>query len=108
VPIVDLARIYALSAGLPQVNTIERLEQGARFNAVSKGGAANLIDALEFIGALRMQHQSRQLRNGEKADNYLHPDRLSRLERGHLKDAFSLISTMQESLGQRYQAGRFT
>jgi CBS domain-containing protein len=26
---------------------------------------------------------------------------------GHLKDAFSLINTMQESLGQRYQAGRF-
>jgi CBS domain-containing protein len=107
VPIVDLARIYALSAGLPQVNTIERLEEGAKVNAVSKGGAANLIDALEFIATLRLQHQSHQLRTGEKADNYLHPDRLSRLERGHLKDAFSLISTMQESLGQRYQAGRF-
>jgi CBS domain-containing protein len=107
VPIIDLARIYALSAGLPQVNTIERLETGARVNAVSKDGAANLIDALEFIGELRMQHQTRQLRRGDKADNYLHPSRLSRLERGHLKDAFSLINTMQESLGQRYQAGRF-
>jgi len=107
VPIVDLARIYALSAGLPQINTIERLETGAKVQAVSKDGAANLIDALEFIGELRMQHQTRQLRRGEQADNYLHPDRLSRLERGHLKDAFSLINTMQESLGQRYQAGRF-
>jgi CBS domain-containing protein len=107
VPIVDLARIYALSAGLPQVNTIERLEAGAKVNAVSQGGADNLIDALEFIGTLRMQHQVRQLRHGEEPDNYLHPDRLSRLERGHLKDAFSLINTMQESLGQRYQAGRF-
>lgn len=107
VPVVDLARIYALSAGLPQINTIERLEAGAKVQAISKDGAANLIDALEFIGALRMQHQTRQLRNGEQADNYLPPDRLSRLERGHLKDAFSLINTMQESLGQRYQAGRF-
>jgi CBS domain-containing protein len=55
-----------------------------------------------------MRHQARQLRNGEKADNYLSPDALSRLERGHLKDAFSLIDTMQESLAQRYQAGRFS
>ena len=29
------------------------------------------------------------------------------LERGHLKDAFILIDTMQEALGQHHQAGRF-
>jgi CBS domain-containing protein len=108
VPIVDLARVYALSAGIPEINTIERLKAGPRLQAVSRDGAANLIDALEFIGTLRMRHQARQLRRGDKADNYLSPDELSRLERGHLKDAFSLINTMQESLGQRYQAGRFT
>jgi CBS domain-containing protein len=107
VPVVDLARIYALSAGLPQINTIERLETAAEVRALSQDGAANLIDALEFIGTLRMQHQMRQLRKGNKADNYLPPDELSPLERGHLKDAFSLINTMQESLGQRHQAGRF-
>jgi CBS domain-containing protein len=54
-----------------------------------------------------MRHQARQLRRGEKADNFLSPDELSPLERGHLKDAFVLINTMQESLGQRYQTGRF-
>jgi CBS domain-containing protein len=107
VPIIDLARVYALSAGLPEVNTIERLEASRKVKAVSRDGAANLIDALEFIGTLRMQHQTRQLRRGAKADNYLSPDSLSRLERAHLKDAFSLINTMQESIGQRYQAGRF-
>ena len=107
VPIIDLARIYALSVGLPQVNTIERLRAGAQVNAVSQEGAANLIDALEFIGTLRMRHQARQLQLGEAADNYLHPEQLSQLERSHLKDAFSLIDTMQESLGQRYQAACF-
>ncbi len=107
VPIVDLARVYALSAGIPAINTIERLEAGPKVRAVSRDGAANLIDALEFIGTLRMRHQANQLRRGERADNYLSPDELSRLEQGHLKDAFSLINTMQESLGQRYQAGRF-
>lgn len=107
VPIIDLARVYALSVGLPQINTIERLQAAAQRQAVSKDGAANLIDALEFIGTLRMRHQARQIRLGQKADNYLSPEEISRLERGHLKDAFSLINTMQESLGQRYQAGRF-
>ncbi len=108
VPIIDLARVYALGAGIATINTLERLEQAAKAKAVSEEGAANLIDAMEFIGALRLRHQTQQLRRGESADNFLSPDTLSQLERGHLKDTFSLINTMQESLGQRYQAGRFT
>jgi CBS domain-containing protein len=104
---VDLARVYALSAGLDEVNTLERLKAAAAAGALSKDGGANLVDAAELIGTLRMRHQARQLKRGEKADNFLSPDELSPLERGHLKDAFALINTMQESLGQRYQAGRF-
>jgi CBS domain-containing protein len=108
VPIIDLARVYALSAGLDEINTIERLQAAAETTAVSRDGAANLIDAFELINTLRMRHQAKQLRRGEQADNFLEPGQLSPLERGHLKDAFVLINTMQESLGQRYQAGRFT
>lgn len=107
VPIIDLARVYALSSGIDEVNTLERLRAAAETDALSQEGAANLVDAAEFIGTLRMRHQARQLRRGEKADNFLSPDELSPLERGHLKDAFVLINTMQESLGQRYQTGRF-
>ncbi len=107
VPIIDLARVYALSSGIDEVNTLERLRAAAETPALSREGSANLIDAAEFIGTLRMRHQARLLRRGEKADNFLSPDELSPLERGHLKDAFALINTMQESLGQRYQAGRF-
>jgi CBS domain-containing protein len=108
VPIVDLARVYALSSGLPEINTVERLEAAAEHKSLSRNGSANLIDAYELISTLRMRHQTEQIRHGAKADNFLAPDQLSPLERGHLKDAFRLIDTMQESLGQRYQAGRFT
>jgi CBS domain-containing protein len=108
VPIIDLARIYVLSAGLPETNTIERLHSAAEHGALSKDGAANLVDAIEFIGTLRMRHQANQLAHGHRADNFVSPDELSTLERGHLKDAFLLINTMQESLGQRYQTGRFS
>lgn len=107
IPIIDLARVYALSAGIAENNTNERLQAAAERGALSRDGAANLIDALELIATLRMRHQAQQLRNGEKPDNFLAPDALSPLERGHLKEAFVLINTMQESLGQRYQTGRF-
>ncbi|MBK1650009.1 DUF294 nucleotidyltransferase-like domain-containing protein [Rhabdochromatium marinum] len=107
VPIIDMARVHALSAGIPDVNSLERLQMVAGSAALSRDGAANLIDALEFIGTLRVRHQADQLRADEPPDNFLAPDRLSALERGHLKDAFALIASLQETLGQRYQAGRF-
>jgi len=107
-PITELARVYALSVGGDELNTVNRLRQAAAANALSREGAANLIDALEFIGTLRARHQAQQIKNGEPPDNYIHPDKLSPLERGHLKDVFSIITMMQDALGARYQAARFT
>ena len=106
VPIIDLARIYSLAEGIPQIRTIDRLVHAGETPSLSSEGSANLLDAFEFIGTLRIRHQATQIRNGEKADNFMPPENLSKLEREHLKDAFRVISTMQETLGSRYQAGR--
>jgi len=107
VPIIDLARVFSLSEGLDEINTIHRLEEAAKTHAISSDGGANLIDAYEFIATLRVQHQVRQIRAGQQPDNYISPEELSPLERSHLKDAFSLISSIQDTLGQRYQTERF-
>ncbi len=104
-PIVDLARIYALSEGIAAVNTLERLEATAGTATLSAAGAANLRDALEFIGILRLEHQARQIQRGETPDNFMSPKEISRLEREHLKDAFKVIQTMQATLQSRYQMG---
>ncbi len=106
-PVIDLARVYAISVGLPEINTLERLHAAADTRDLSRGGAEDLEDALEFISMLRARHQMHQIRKGETVDNFVIPDTLSKQERSHLKDAFSVISTMQETLEQRYQAGRF-
>ena len=105
VPIIDMARIYALAEGVPAVNTVERLEQTAGSRMLSTSGSANLLDAFEFIGKLRMEHQATQISNGESPDNFMLPSELSKLEREHLKDAFKVIQTMQAVLEQRYQIG---
>jgi CBS domain-containing protein len=108
VPIIDLARIYALAEGLGVVGTVERLKVAAGSPSLSQDGSANLLDAYEFINRLRIEHQARQIRKGEIADNFLSPKKLSRLERAHLKDAFKVVQTMQESLSQRYHAGHIS
>ena len=44
---------------------------------------------------------------GQAPDNFLALEELSNFERSHLKEAFSVVHTVQGVLGQRYQAGRF-
>ncbi|GHE97234.1 putative nucleotidyltransferase substrate binding domain-containing protein [Thalassotalea profundi] len=96
-PIVDLARIYALAEGIAATNTIERLKLASGTPSLTKASAANLIDAYEFLGILRMNHQATKIQAGEAPDNYLAPKNISKLEREHLKDAFKVIKTMQDN-----------
>ncbi|HRN76535.1 MAG TPA: putative nucleotidyltransferase substrate binding domain-containing protein [Ottowia sp.] len=105
VPIVDLARIYALAGGLAPVNTQDRLEVAAQSGEVSPQSARDLVDALEFIAGLRIDHQTRQIADGQPPDNHLKLEELSSFERGTLRDAFGVVQKLQAVLAQRYQAG---
>ena len=106
VPIIDMARIYALAEGLTEIGTRDRLKAASGTKSLSRGGAANLLDAFEFISRLRLEHQAAQIQAGEEADNYMSPSQLSKLEREHLKDAFKVVQTMQATLELRYQTDR--
>ncbi|MFZ2392661.1 putative nucleotidyltransferase substrate binding domain-containing protein [Rhodoferax sp.] len=107
VPIVDLARVYALAAGVTVANTHDRLEVSAQAGEVTEQSARDLRGALEFLGKLRMAHQARQMAQGQAPDNFLALEELSNFERSHLKEAFSVVQTLQGVLGQRYAGGRF-
>ncbi|NIY77749.1 cyclic nucleotide-binding protein, partial [Thalassospira sp. HF15] len=98
VPIVDLARIHALANGVEAVNTYERLNAVKSFPSISNQGASDLLDAFEFISITRLKHQVRQIRHGERPDNFLQPESLSAFERSHLKDAFSVVKNLQGAL----------
>lgn len=106
VPIIDMARIYALAEGLHEIGTEDRLRAAAGTPSLSKGGSANLLDAFEFISNLRLEHQAAQIREGESPDNFMSPKQLSKLEREHLKDAFKVVQTMQSTLEMRYHTDR--
>jgi len=107
VPIVDLARVYALAAGVTVANTHDRLEVSSQSGEVSEQATRDLRDALEFLGKLRIAHQARQTAQGKPPDNFLPLEELSNFERSHLKEAFSVVQTLQGVLQQRYSGGRF-
>lgn len=103
VPIVDLARVYALAGGHAEVNTHDRLLAAADGGDISAQSARDLRDALEFLAALRIQHQAQQITRGQAPDNFLDPADISNFERTQLRDAFQVVQTLQSVLSNRYK-----
>lgn len=106
-PIVDLGRIYALAAGLHEVNTSDRIEKASKLGELSEQGSRDLRDALAFVSHRRITHQTQRIKQSLEPDNFLRLEELSNFERDHLRDAFSVIQSLQDVLGQRYQSGLF-
>lgn len=106
--IVEIARAQALSRGLPQVNTLARISAAAGAGALSPETAADLHDAFEFIRYVRLTHQARQLREGHEPDNFVAPSELSSFEKRHLRDAFQIVRSAQQTVVQSYPLGHVT
>lgn len=106
--IVEIARVQALSRGLPQVNTLARISAAAGAGALSPETAADLHDAFEFIRYVRLSHQARQLREGREPDNFVAPGELSSFEKRHLRDAFQIVRSAQQTVVQSYPLGHLT
>ena len=100
--IVDLARIYGLEAGVSTGSTEERLNKAFEKGVLTKKSYDNIVESYRFIASVRLKHQLATLRQGKTADNYIDPNTLSQFERNHLKDAFRIISEMQDVLKMRY------
>lgn len=94
-PLVDLVRVHALAAGVPDTGTFERIEAIRGRQPALRGLADELVQALDFLLLLRLHH-----RRGEDAGagDFIAPARLSSLERRALKAAFQLLSRMQDQV----------
>jgi len=103
IAIVQMARLFALSKGLSEVNTRARLQAAASAEALSQENADNLADAFELINHARLRHQIRQLKQGRTPDNNVAPSSLTSFEKRNLRDAFGVVRKMQNAVGYVHQ-----
>ncbi|MCH9711400.1 MAG: cyclic nucleotide-binding/CBS domain-containing protein, partial [Proteobacteria bacterium] len=103
VPIVDFARVYALSQGVGAINTQDRLRELIDMSALSSSGANDLIEAYKFINLVRIEHQSKQIKDSQAIDNFVPTKEISSLDQKHLKDAFDIVANMQSAMSSQYQ-----
>ena len=101
-PIVHIARIHALAAGLPEVATGARLSAAAASETISQQRADDLRGAYEMISHLRLRHQSQQAERGLLTDNVVDPNELATIDRSSLRDAFKIIRDAQQELAYTY------
>lgn len=104
-PIVELARIHALSAGIGEVNTRERLKALGDARVLSPTGAAEMADALDLIGTIRIRHQVRMAQEGRPIDNHVPIEELSSADRKRLRAAFVAVKRMQAAMIVTYRHG---
>jgi len=105
-PIVGLARVFALEAGERSGSTLRRLRSAQRARVLSEDGCELLTEAFRFVFALRLRTQLAARRAGESIDNLVRLDELSPSEGRHLKEAFIAVHDMQRATAQRLGVDR--
>jgi CBS domain-containing protein len=97
-PVTEMARVFALRAGVGAVSTVARLRQAAAAGVVDVDTAEGLAEAFVLFADLRLRHQAFQLRAGEPLDNLIRLDRLGRIERGTVRNAFRVVRAVRREL----------
>ncbi|KKO44241.1 signal transduction protein [Arsukibacterium ikkense] len=100
--ITDIVRVYALSAGISEVNTRQRLVQLAAKGVMDSKDTQNLSDAFDVLAQLRWDKHQHDLLQGRDVSNLLDPNVLSGLQRHQLKDSLTVINDAQSSLKHRF------
>jgi CBS domain-containing protein len=99
VPIVDFARIHALQHGLTETNTLERLHRLFFDQVIRPDIYHELEQAYSFLMQQRFARQVQAvIYEKTEPDNYINPQKLTRIEQTMLKEIFARIDTLQKEI----------
>jgi CBS domain-containing protein len=105
VPVVLLARCYALDVGSDARGTQERLDAALRQGLMAEGTHGAVSESYRFLLGLRLRAQLRMLAEGLPVDNEVALSDLTAIERSRLKESFRAIKGWQEKAAYHYQTG---
>jgi CBS domain-containing protein len=102
VPFQDFARVMALAAGVVETGTLRRIETLAREGHIPERLGREAAQAFEFLLTLKLAHQLARVERGLPPDNHIDPRSLSEMDKGTLRDALSVIGSMQSFLKELF------
>ena len=89
--VANLARLYAMRAGRPEMSTLARLDAAEETGQIMHEQRLALEEAFRLLWQIRLEHQVRQVRANTRPDDFVDPAELGPIVRLGLKEAFRII-----------------
>ena len=96
--ITNLARFYAVSAGLSENRTLMRLEVAAAAGRISQETRQGLEESFRLLWQTRLEHQAGRVREGAPPDDLVDPRMIGSVTRQALKEGFRMVEHAQDAL----------
>lgn len=98
-PIIDFARIYALKLGIRETNTLQRLEKIHQKRQLTRAEYQDITQSYRYLMNLRFLRQITAItEESGKADNFINPKHLTRIDQTMLKEIFKRIEGIQQKM----------
>jgi CBS domain-containing protein len=96
--ITNIARVRAVMTGLTENRTLRRLHEVTALGRMDEERCQGLEEAFRLLWQIRLEHQTRAVREGREPDDMVTPRSLGPLARQGLKEAFRMIEREQDAL----------
>lgn len=93
---VDIARIMALSSGIGESSTRNRLRQAGAARKVAKAEIDAWVNAFQFLQLIRLRNQHEQHVHGEEPSNLVNPAKLDAIDRKILVESLRNAGKLQK------------
>lgn len=100
--IVDCIRMFVLEKGIQQTTTQDRLNALVERKVFETDTAEHIKAALEALNFLRLRNEIMLMEAGQKPSHYLDPLQLSKSEQELLKEAFHVVSKLQDATKRHF------
>lgn len=101
--LVNIIRLWALSLGITQRNTLERVEVLHQIGAITAASKEEIEQAVNNVSYLRIKNQIRQIQNNLPVNNELKVHDLSATSKYLLKKTCEVILELQQLVKAEYR-----
>jgi PAS domain S-box-containing protein len=105
VPLVDIARLYALKEGITETGTLSRYARLFQLGVFTEEEWEERSEAYKILMLMRLKHQAAQFTMGHSMDNILHSDTLSEVEEAMMKKIFDQIAEFTGKVAMEFRNG---
>jgi len=105
IPLIDIARLYALKEGIRETGTLDRFSRLFNIGMIREDRFEERTEAFKLLMMLRFRHQVEQITKNKVPDNFINPEALSPVEVAMLKKILGQVSEFIAEVSAMFKGG---